>query len=110
MECGQRAGDTATGLAGLAFFMSMCLHLRDQRFETMVCLVDLAREIRKVRVQVNLGTGEFSVASVAAHLRAVPSHCVSVRSTSNASSCEGSVEADAARFGGGQKCPSLSIC
>src|SRR5260221_13649655 len=65
----QREGDTATGLAGLAFFMSVCPHLRDQGFETMMGLVDLAREIRKVRVQVNLGTGEFSVASVAAHLQ-----------------------------------------
>src|SRR5258707_12352165 len=106
----QRTGDTATGLAGLAFFMSVCLHLRDQGFETMIGFVDLAREIRKSRVQVNLGTGEFSGARVAAHLRAAPSHCVSVRSTSNASSWEGSVEGEAARFGGGQKCPSPSIC
>src|SRR5258707_8541130 len=35
----------------------------------MIGFVDLAREIRKIRVQVNLGTGEFSVASVAAHLQ-----------------------------------------
>src|SRR5260370_18357534 len=65
----ERGGDTATGLEGLAFFMSVCLHLRDQGFETMIGFVDLAREIRKIRVQVNLGTGEFSVASVAAHLQ-----------------------------------------
>src|SRR5258708_25261444 len=65
----QREGDTATWRAGLAFSMSVCLQLRDQDFETMMGLVDLAREIRKVRVQVNLCTGEFSVASVAAHLQ-----------------------------------------
>src|SRR6266849_5673273 len=106
----QREADAAPWRAGLAFLMSWCLHLRDQRFQTMMGFVDLTRQIREVSVQVHFCTGKPSVATIAAHLRAVPSHCVSVRSTSSVASCEGSAVADGARYAGGQTGPSPSIC
>ena len=49
--------------------MSLGLHLRDQCFETTMGFVDMACQIRKIRVQVNFRTGKPSVATVAADLK-----------------------------------------
>ena len=65
----QREGGEARGLGTLTFVMGFCLHLSDERFKTTMSLIDLACQIREIGMQVNFCAGQFSVATVAAHLQ-----------------------------------------
>ena len=48
--------------------MSFTLHLGNERFKMTMSLVDLARKISEIRVQVNFRAGKLSMPTITAHV------------------------------------------
>jgi hypothetical protein len=66
--CHREKGKSVRG-ERLAFLMNFTLHLGNELFKTMVSLVDLARQIREISVQVDFRAGKLSMATIAAHVK-----------------------------------------